>query len=200
MGRFGWKADVPSLIAQTTGAFVHDMGIHLRLEPDHPHHRGAGRTQRIAHGGLPEVDDQKVERIVGYLERIAVPQIRDVEQAEVRRAIGISPASAAMAVTFQSFEPESIRLPSCPNSEFSPIPICCSTTWGPRLADGFASHTANGQEWRTPPLWGLGLISVVNGHTRLLHDGRAHSIEEAIVWHGGEGRAVSRCFYGPRRK
>ena len=65
---------------------------------------------------------------------------------------------------------------------------------GADLADGFASPTANGQEWRTPPLWGLGLMPVVNGHTRLLHDGRAHSIEEAIVWHGGEAMQSREAF------
>lgn len=57
---------------------------------------------------------------------------------------------------------------------------------GPGLADNVPDHLASGSEWRTPPLWGLGLISIVNGHTNLLHDGRARSIEGAILWHGGE--------------
>jgi CxxC motif-containing protein (DUF1111 family) len=59
---------------------------------------------------------------------------------------------------------------------------------GPGLADNVPDHLASGSEWRTQPLWGLGLISTVNGHTNLLHDGRARSIEEAILWHGGEAQ------------
>ena len=57
---------------------------------------------------------------------------------------------------------------------------------GPALADNRPEFLADGQEWRTPPLWGIGLIETVNGHSRLLHDGRAASVEDAILWHGGE--------------
>ena len=64
------------------------------------------------------------------------------------------------------------------------------------LADGRPDGLATGREWRTPPLWGIGLVSVVNGHTMFLHDGRARSIEEAILWHGGEGQASRDRFTG----
>ncbi len=57
---------------------------------------------------------------------------------------------------------------------------------GPGLADGRPDGLASGSEWRTAPLWGIGLVSVVNGHTRFLHDGRARNLAEAILWHGGE--------------
>ena len=57
---------------------------------------------------------------------------------------------------------------------------------GPALADGRPDFKANGREWRTPPLWGIGLVQAVNGHSRFLHDGRARTLEEAILWHGGE--------------
>ncbi|MEL6852988.1 MAG: di-heme oxidoredictase family protein, partial [Bacteroidota bacterium] len=65
---------------------------------------------------------------------------------------------------------------------------------GPELADGRPDGQANGQEWRTPPLWGIGLVDTVNGHTRFLHDGRARNLEEAILWHGGEGTASREAF------
>ena len=65
---------------------------------------------------------------------------------------------------------------------------------GPRLADGVAEGSALGSEWRTPPLWGLGLLGAVSGEVRLLHDGRARSPEEAILWHGGEAAAALRRF------
>jgi CxxC motif-containing protein (DUF1111 family) len=65
---------------------------------------------------------------------------------------------------------------------------------GDRLADDRPAFTATGREWRTPPLWGLGLVSKVNGHTFLLHDGRARNIAEAILWHGGEAAASRERF------
>ena len=65
---------------------------------------------------------------------------------------------------------------------------------GEGLADGRADFAADGREWRTPPLWGLGLIATVNGHTQLLHDGRARTILEAILWHGGEAQAARDAF------
>ncbi len=65
---------------------------------------------------------------------------------------------------------------------------------GEGLADDRPDYLANGNEWRTPPLWGIGLLSKVNGHTRLLHDGRARNIEEAILWHGGEAEASKKQF------
>ena len=67
---------------------------------------------------------------------------------------------------------------------------------GDGLADNRPDFLATGREWRTPPLWGLGLIETVNGHTRLLHDGRARSIAEAILWHGGEGEKARDNFIG----
>ena len=65
---------------------------------------------------------------------------------------------------------------------------------GPALADDRPDGEATGREWRTAPLWGIGLVETVNGHTRFLHDGRARSIEEAILWHGGEAEASRRAF------
>jgi CxxC motif-containing protein (DUF1111 family) len=65
---------------------------------------------------------------------------------------------------------------------------------GPGLADGRPDFGASGSEWRTPPLWGIGLVETVNGHTRFLHDGRARSLEEAILWHGGEAEAARLAF------
>jgi CxxC motif-containing protein (DUF1111 family) len=70
---------------------------------------------------------------------------------------------------------------------------------GPGLADGRPEGRASGQEWRTPPLWGIGLTSVVSGHTRYLHDGRARSLLEAVLWHGGEAEAAKQRVVGMTR-
>jgi CxxC motif-containing protein (DUF1111 family) len=61
---------------------------------------------------------------------------------------------------------------------------------GPGLADNRPEGAADGTEWRTPPLWGIGLTEAVNGHTFFLHDGRARTMLEAILWHGGEAQAA----------
>jgi CxxC motif-containing protein (DUF1111 family) len=65
---------------------------------------------------------------------------------------------------------------------------------GPALADGRDDFAANGREWRTPPLWAIGLTRTVNRHSRFLHDGRARSLEEAILWHGGEATRARNAF------
>jgi CxxC motif-containing protein (DUF1111 family) len=65
---------------------------------------------------------------------------------------------------------------------------------GDALGDGRPSFDAEGNEWRTPPLWGIGLIEAVNGHERLMHDGRARGVAEAILWHGGEAEAARESF------
>ena len=75
---------------------------------------------------------------------------------------------------------------------------------GAELADNRGDYRANGNEWRTPPLWGIGLTKLVNGHNNYLHDGRARSLMEAIMWHGGEGAAsrdyVKQLSAGDRAK
>ena len=194
VGRFGWKADVPSLIAQTTGAFVHDMGITSTREPDHPHTEAQVALDELPHGGLPEVDDQKVDRIVGYLERIAVPYSRDVDGLEVRKGRRLFSRIGCDGCHIPELRTGVHAVSQLSEQRIQPYTDLLLHDMGADLADGFASHTANGQEWRTPPLWGLGLMPVVNGHTRLLHDGRAHSIEEAIVWHGGEAMQSREAF------
>ena len=82
----------------------------------------------------------------------------------------------------------------CAARRYGPIPICCCTTWARAWPTGARKALANGREWRTAPLWGIGLTEVVNGHTFFLHDGRARSITEAILWHGGEARRARDAF------
>ena len=80
------------------------------------------------------------------------------------------------------------------NQTFHPFTDLLLHDMGEGLADGRPDHAASGSEWRTPPLWGLGLVPVVNGHDRLLHDGRARGFAEAILWHGGEAEAAKEAF------
>jgi CxxC motif-containing protein (DUF1111 family) len=78
--------------------------------------------------------------------------------------------------------------------EFAPFTDLLLHDLGPGLADGRPDFEASGSEWRTAPLWGLGLVPTVNGHSFYLHDGRARSLEEAVLWHGGEAQAQQRAF------
>ena len=87
------------------------------------------------------------------------------------------------------------------NQDIRPYSDLLLHDMGPGLADGRPDGLAGGSEWRTAPLWGIGLVKAVNGHTRFLHDGRARDLSEAILWHGGEARAAMQRFRGlPRDK
>ncbi len=88
----------------------------------------------------------------------------------------------------------SASLPELRNQTFHPFTDLLLHDMGEGLADGRPDHDASGSEWRTPPLWGLGLVPTVNGHDRLLHDGRARGFAEAILWHGGEAEAAKEAF------
>ena len=85
-------------------------------------------------------------------------------------------------------------LPELRNQTFHPFTDLLLHDMGEGLADGRPDGSATGSEWRTPPLWGLGLVERVNGHDRLLHDGRARGFAEAILWHGGEAEAAKEAF------
>jgi CxxC motif-containing protein (DUF1111 family) len=192
IGRFGWKASVPSLRHQAAAALRDDLGITSRLAPDENY--SAAQVERA--GAFPrgiegtsefEATDKILDRLETYLRTLAPPARRNVDDATVRRG-EILFASLRCA---HCHLPEMQTGPSPPLSElaektFHPYTDVLLHDMGPLLADGRPDGEASGTEWRTAPLWGLGLLETVNGHTRLLHDGRARSAEEAILWHGGE--------------
>jgi CxxC motif-containing protein (DUF1111 family) len=103
--------------------------------------------------------------------------------AQIFQAIDCAKCHVTTLKTDESSPIEQLR-----NVEFHPFTDLLLHDMGEGLADNRRDGDATGREWRTPPLWGIGLIETVNGHTRLLHDGRARSIEEAILWHGGEAQ------------
>jgi CxxC motif-containing protein (DUF1111 family) len=197
VGRFGWKASQPTLDAQVMAALQQDMGI------TNPAHAGEPTTAAQAigapSGGDPEADARKVARIAHYCRLLAVPAQRipedSVELARHRRGaelfdiLGCAKCHARTLRTDASAPIERLR-----NVEFHPFTDLLLHDMGAGLADDRRDGDASGREWRTPPLWGIGLIETVNGHTRLLHDGRARSIEEAILWHGGEADHARNAF------
>jgi CxxC motif-containing protein (DUF1111 family) len=89
---------------------------------------------------------------------------------------------------------ESPELPEFAHQRVRPYTDLLLHDMGEGLADGRPVYRASGRDWRTPPLWGLGLIQKVNGHTFLLHDGRARNAAEAVLWHGGEALGAREAF------
>ncbi len=194
IGRFGWKANVPTLEQQTAAAFLGDIGITSPLFPD----PGCTETQASCHdapsGGEPEIDQQKIDRIVFYLRTLAVPARRDVEHDEVRQGEEIFSRIGCSSCHTPTVETGDSPIEELANQTIHPYTDLLLHDMGPALADGRPDFGASGSEWRTPPLWGIGLVDTVNGHTRFLHDGRARSLEEAILWHGGEAEAARLSF------
>lgn len=184
LGRFGWKAGQPSLRQQTADAFHGDIGITSPVNPDE------FPLTELPHGGSPELPENLLQHIVSYLRTLAPPARRDREDESVRKG----------EVTFQRIGCAACHVPELTVGDFPEAPELSGARiepftdlllhdMGPGLADNRPEHEATGREWRTAPLWGLGLQRVVNGHTFLLHDGRARDISEAILWHDGEAAA-----------
>lgn len=188
LGRFGWKANQPTLRQQIAAAFNGDIGITSSLFPDENVAKGQAAAAKAPNGGQPELSDEFLDRIVFYNRSLAVPARRNVDDPQVKRGAGLFvDIGCAACHTPTMTTGEVPDMPALSNQRIQPFTDLLLHDMGEELADNRPDFEADGREWRTPPLWGLGLIDVVNGHTFLLHDGRARNIEEAILWHGGEG-------------
>ncbi|MGD1848994.1 MAG: di-heme oxidoredictase family protein [Salibacteraceae bacterium] len=195
LGRFGWKANQPTVVQQTASAFHGDMGITSSPFPEQNCADPQGDCQNAPDGGAPEVTDESLESIVLYVSNLAVPARRDFDQPEVLQGKNIFNAIGCAKCHTPSFKTGiHDRFDNLSNQTIWPYTDLLLHDMGPGLADNRPDFKATGQEWRTQPLWGLGLIKSVNGHEFLLHDGRARNVQEAILWHGGEAEAVTRNF------
>lgn len=193
-GRFGWKATQADLEGQIAAAFLNDIGITSALAPDEALSGPQAAALQFSSGGQPEVDPQTFERVVLYSRLLAVPAQRGepetlLEGARLFEALGC----AACHTPLQSSGP-SDHAPGLSGQRFRPYTDLLLHDLGPGLADQKQDGDAAPAEWRTPPLWGLGLVPVVNGPMALLHDGRARDFAEAILWHGGEAHAAREAF------
>ncbi|WP_082496427.1 di-heme oxidoredictase family protein [Aminobacter sp. DSM 101952] len=202
LGRFGWKAQTPSIRQQSADAFAGDIGIST---PDVPHHWGdctkaQGGCLAMPNGvqdrlGPAEAPDPIMDLVTFYSQNLAVPARRDIDKPEVLRGKQMFyEAGCASCHT-----PKFVTRRDTPNKAQAfqlvwPYSDFLLHDMGDGLADGQQVGDATGSEWRTPPLWGIGLTQTVNGHTFFLHDGRARNLTEAILWHGGEGQAARDRF------
>ncbi len=181
VGRFGFKATNPSVLEQNAGAFFADMGMTSSIHPD------PKNPDRF------EASDDILERITFYLQAAGVPAARDQDDPDVVAGKSIFQevkCDSCHKMTLNTADSDVIEVA---NQEFHPFTDLLLHDMGNGLADRRPVFEATGKEWRTTPLWGLGLhfMSFTDGgfnnfQRGLLHDGRARTIEEAILWHGGE--------------
>ncbi len=194
IGRIGWKANQPHMRAQVTGAFLGDMGITTSLHPDQDCTPAETECAAAPDGGDPELPDEKVDRVVLYSRTLAVPARRGFEDPDVQRGGLLFETAGCAACHAVSFRTGDFEIEELADQDIFPYTDLLLHDMGEGLADGRPDFLATRTEWRTPPLWGLGLVQVVNHHDTLLHDGRARGPAEAILWHGGEAEASREAF------
>ena len=195
LGRFGWKSNQPSVRQQNFSAFLGDMGITSKFKPTQ--NCVSGQTECLASFKIktPELSTESENQVLTYTRLLAVPAARNTDK----------PAFSSGLKTFRTLECNSCHVesfttgdnadfPELSHQKIRPYTDLLLHDMGNELADKRPDFLATGNEWRTPPLWGVGLFQVVNHHTRYLHDGRARSLEEAILWHGGEAEMCKTRF------
>jgi len=194
-GRFGWKANQPTVAQQVAGAFLGDIGITSPLFP-HDNCPATALACRQAHnGGSPELSENLFGHVVFYSRTLAVPARRNPQQPAVRRGRQLFDAAQCGACHIPTLRTGVVPgLPDLSRQVIHPYTDLLLHDMGAALADGRPDFEATGSEWRTPPLWGIGLVETVNRHTYFLHDGRARNLAEAILWHGGEAEASKEYF------
>jgi CxxC motif-containing protein (DUF1111 family) len=184
LGRFGWRAEKVSVEHQVADAAAADLGVQTRLVP--------------GPNGEVELNDIDLARLTTYMRLLGVPPQRDADDATVARGgvlfhgVGCANCHMPTATTGESHPFVELR-----GQQIHPYSDLLLHDLGPDLADaggesrdGKADEPATASEWRTAPLWGVGLSNQVQGYVALLHDGRAHSVLEAVLWHGGEATQV----------
>ena len=187
LGRFGWKANQPNLRQQNAGAAVGDIGIATSMADGQNCTAAQPDCVKAITGGAPEMSDEFLDKLTLYTMTIAVPAQRNARDPAIRRGEELFRAMGCASCHMPTLQTRSVEdFPELANQTFHPFTDLLLHDMGEDLADNRPDFETSGQEWRTPPLWGLGLIPVVNKHDLLLHDGRARGAAEAILWHGGE--------------
>lgn len=195
IGRFGWRAEQTSVPAQIASALINDMGLTTSQHPEKNCPPVQAACRAAVSGPRPNVSDEALRTMAFYISTLAVPERRDAERAEVRRgekvfaAIGCAACHRMTART--SAHP---TIPILSDQTIHPFTDLLLHDMGDGLADGLYEGDVSGRMWRTAPLWGIGLVPLVNGHENYLHDGRARGIAEAILWHGGEAEPAKDRF------
>ncbi len=184
LGRFGWKAGQPSLLQQSAGAYNEDMGITNFVFPVES---SFNQSQYDDLNDEVEVSDSILYAVAFYMQTLGVPARRNVNDAQVLTGKKIFNNIQCNSCHIAEFRTGvDMTFPSRSNQKIFPYTDLLLHDMGAGLADNRPEFLANGNEWRTPALWGIGLTKKINGHEFFLHDGRARNLSEAILWHGGE--------------
>lgn len=199
LGRFGWKAGKAILNDQNAAAFNGDIGITSYLFPVED--CTESQVDCLKNHTEEDIDHARLRNVTAYTQLLSVPVRRDFSKPEVIRGretfykVNCTACHTPSFTTGNESNFEILR-----NQKIYPYTDLLLHDMGDGLADDKDNvpneELATTREWRTPPLWGLGLTQTVNGHTRYLHDGRARNLEEAILWHGGEAQASKEAFLG----
>jgi CxxC motif-containing protein (DUF1111 family) len=183
-GRFGHKASVPRLLEQTAAAFVNDMGLTNRIfrDPD-------------PNAPLQDVNDKQLVDSAFHIATLGVPAAgeRDAEAERGRELFDDFGCEKCHTRSYITGDHEVFQLR---DQRIFPYTDLLLHDVGDRLTDTRDDFLATGLEWRTPPLWGIGLTQIINPAATFLHDGRARTLAEAVMWHGGEAAAAKDAFRG----
>jgi len=194
-GRFGLKANHPSLREQIAVAFFNDIGLSSPLYPDQncpPIQKSCDEQMLFAR---PEITPLRLAATEMYLRALAVPARRNVDDPQVEHGEKIFDSARCSVCHVPELKTGDFdAFPQAANQVVRPYTDLLLHDMGEGLADNRPDYLAGGRDWRTPPLWGIGLSKIVNSANNFLHDGRARTLEEAILWHGGEAR-ISRDAY-----
>jgi CxxC motif-containing protein (DUF1111 family) len=195
VGRFGWKAEQPSVRQQCAAAFGGDMGLTTTIFPNENYSAAQDICSNALSNGHPEVSDKTFEQVVLYSRMLAVPARRDVTNEMVLRGQKLfQQLNCAVCHNPELKTGEVPGYPELSDQTIHPYSDLLLHDMGEGLSDHRQVFEASGREWRTPPLWGIGLVGTVNGHEFFLHDGRARGLAEAILWHGGEAERAKEQF------
>ncbi len=195
VGRFGWKANQPSLKQQDASAFLNDMGVTTSVfkRENCPDIQVACRKRPP--GMVPEQPDRAFNELLFYTRALGVPARRRIDDPFVQRGAQLfAQAQCAVCHVPELKTGDYPAFPKLAHQVIHPYTDLLLHDMGEGLADGRPDFLAGPRDWRTPPLWGIGLGEKVNGNASLLHDGRARSLTEAIVWHDGEAARSRDAF------
>lgn len=195
LGRFGWKANQPNLRQQNASAFLNDMGVTTGAfkRENCPGSQVACRKRPT--GMVPEQHDRAFDELLFYTRALSVPARRRIDDPLALRGERLfAQAQCAVCHVPEMKTGEYPALPQLGNQVIRPYTDLLLHDMGEGLADGRPDFLAGPRDWRTPPLWGMGLSKTVNGNASLLHDGRARNPAEAILWHGGDAAPSRDAF------
>lgn len=191
VGRFGWKAGQPTLMQQNAAAFNGDVGLTSHLFPSENCTNKQTICETLPNGGEPEVSQNILDFVEFYSQHLAVPIRRNARDPQVQLGQTVFASSGCESCHKTNVKTaKRPELKALSEQTIHPYTDLLLHDMGEGLADHRPEYLADGREWRTAPLWGIGYTKEVSDHTYFLHDGRARNLMEAVLWHGGEAETA----------